>query len=114
MGGERETVVNASDLVKGDKTKVDDIRVHEKNGEVHFHADSVNLKAAVPCGIWVQAWLKLMDRGGTFNYVDTKRMTCVNVVVDINLWSFDAKIRVHEVNVGDTFKSLHEFTTARK
>jgi hypothetical protein len=109
MGGERETVLSPS-KANGKKATIGDIRVHEKDGEVHFHADSSGLKAAVPSGVWFQAWMKLMDQGGTFSFVDAERNTAVTADVIVADGKIDADISVSEIKVGDTFKALHEFT----
>ena len=120
MGGERETTVAAAISKKGE-TQVGDIRLHESDGEVHFHADSSGLKVAVPSGIWFQAWMRLMDQGGSFTFVDTSRNTSlvltIQVVADTGDTKakprIDAELLVGEIESGDAFKTLHEFTTRK-
>ena len=123
MGGECETVVPSSKS-KADKMTLGDIRVHEKDGEVHFHADSSGLKAAVPSGIWFQVWLRLMDQGGSFTFVDAERGTSVVVKVTVTdilpttqpgpNSQVDASVSVSKIGVGDIFKALHEFTIRKR
>ena len=113
MGGERETTVCQSKATSK-KATLGDIRVHESNSEVHFHADSSKLKVAVPTGIWFQAWMRLMDQGGTFSFIDSERGT--RVMVDIPTIDddvIDAKVSISKIEMGDTFKALHEFTTRK-
>jgi hypothetical protein len=112
MGGEREAVVSPSKSINKN-TNIGDIRVHEKDGEIHFHADSMKLKVAVPVGVWFQAWMRLMDQGGSFSFVDSERGTSVTIAVIIDQDSIDANVTVDKTKVGDTFKALHEFTTRK-
>ena len=119
MGGERETTVEAGVKTSAAKsTSIGDIRIHENAGEVHFHADSKKLKVAIPSGIWYQAWMRLADTGGRFTYVDAERKTQLAVhIVDDDTGQKpvrEAHLYVTEVDTGDTFKSLHKFTTGKK
>lgn len=76
MGGDRETTVAArvgTDLIVGD------LRVHEKKGEVHFHADKDGLKVAVPVNRWYAAWAELRLELGCRRFYDIKT-NCVLTV----------------------------------
>lgn len=114
MGGERETTVcSAKDV--GKKTTIGDIRVHEANGEVHFHADSSKLKVAVPSGIWYRDWTRLIDDGGSRTFIDIERGTRLMLDLDVGDHNaIDAHISIDEIDLGDTFKALHEFTSGKK
>jgi hypothetical protein len=109
MGGEREIETNMSNREAG--TNMGDIRIHEKNGEVHFH--SKKLKVAVPVGIWFQAWMRLMDLGGTFKFFDIERNTAIDIKVDNICGELDVVASINEVKIGETFKLLHKFTTRK-
>ena len=119
MGGERETTV-PSTFANDKGVTLGDIRIHEKAGEVHFHNDSKKLKVAIPSGVWYQAWMRLCDQAGTFTYVDAERNTSMAVQVradprtDANKILFEAQIKIEAVDLSDTFKSLHKFTTGKK
>lgn len=113
MGGERETTVCASKATNKDTTVLGDIRIHEAKGEIHFHADSSGLKVAVPCGVWFQAWTRLMNQGGIFNYIDSKRGTIIQVNAVVDDAKIDAEISVNKIEIGETFKALQEFTTGK-
>ncbi len=45
MGGERETVIPASSTKTDNKTgQIGSVRIHENNGEVHFHDTNINVR----------------------------------------------------------------------
>jgi len=114
MGGERETTVASS---KSDKTKatVDGIRIHESNGEVHFHSDSLKLKVAVPSGVWYRDWMRLVDLGGTCTFIDIERSTrlIVEVNTDFDSDEIDAHLTIGSIKMGNTFKALQAFTAGK-
>ena len=117
MGGERETTVAAAISKKG-SAKIGDIRIHESKGEIHFHVDSSNFKVAVPSGVWFQAWMRLMDQGGSFTFVDAKRNTSVIATVEVTTDGndksrVDAKLLIGEIETSDAFRTLHEFTIGK-
>ena len=120
MGGANETTVAASPTVTGKGANLGDIRIHESQGEVHFHSDSSKLKVAVPVAVWYKAWTELVNKGGEFCYVDTQRKTSLLVAVEITTdgstgkSTIDAEVQVGEITVGDTFKALASFTTGKK
>lgn len=39
-----------------------DIRMHVSGGEVHFHADDVGLKCAIPAADWFSVWNQISNR----------------------------------------------------
>jgi hypothetical protein len=116
MGGERETTVASSKSDKN-KTTIGDIRIHEANGEVHFHSDSSKLKVAVPSGAWYRDWTRLVDQGGSCTLIDNERNTRLTVEVALRGDDFseiDASLSIAKIVMSDTFKALHEFTTGKK
>jgi hypothetical protein len=114
MGGERETTV-ASKSQDKNKTTIGDIRIHESNGEVHFHSNSSKLKVAVPSGIWYRDWTRLVDLGGTCSFIDVERSTLlvVEVNTDFDTDEMDAHLSISKVKMSDTFKALHTFTMGK-
>jgi len=114
MGGERETTVASSKSDKN-KTIIGDIRIHEANGEVHFHSDASKLKVAIPSGTWHRDWTRLVDLGGTCSFVDVERSTLlvVEVNTDFDTGEMDAHLSIGSVKMGDTFKALQTFTTGK-
>jgi len=113
MGGERETTVSPSKAKN--KATIGDIRIHESNGEVHFHADATKLKVAVPSGIWYRDWSHLVDMGGTCTFIDIERSTrlVVEVNTDFDSDEIDARLSISSIKMGDTFKALQTFTTGK-
>ncbi|MFA5766866.1 MAG: hypothetical protein WC919_03005 [Candidatus Paceibacterota bacterium] len=115
MGGERETTVSPTKAKN--KTTIGDIRIHEANGEVHFHADTAKLKVAVPSGVWYRDWTRLTDQGGSCTFIDNERSTRLTVEVALRGDDFseiDASLSITKIAMSDTFKALHEFTTGKK
>jgi hypothetical protein len=114
MGGERETMVASSKSDKS-KTTIGDIRIHEANGEVHFHSDSSKLKVAVPSGTWYRDWARLVDMGGTCTFIDIERSTRLTVEVNTDLDSdeMDAHLAIGNIKMSDTFKALQAFTVGK-
>jgi hypothetical protein len=116
MGGERETKVSpCASKAKTDNVTVCDIRVHEVNGEVHFHADSLKLKVAVPSAVWYRDWTRIVDLGGTCTFIDIERSTrlIVEVNTDFDSDEIDAHLSVSKISMGDTFSALQKFTMGK-
>jgi hypothetical protein len=114
MGGEREIKVSSSKSDKN-KTTIGDVRIHESNGEVHFHSDASNLKVAVPSGVWYRDWARLVDIGGTCTFVDIDRSTRLTIEVNTNFDSneMDAHLSICSIKMGDAFKALQTFTMGK-
>lgn len=132
MGGEREDVIEtrpkgrkspeATEL----KTAGQSIRIHESNGEVHFHVDKEKLKCAVPVGEWWKAWNVIaasMRKGmELFYFVDEVNGTAL-IVTDVittdakvkgGPYTRDTTIEVRKLENGnDVFKKLKKFTEAK-
>jgi hypothetical protein len=115
MGGERETTVASSKSQDKNKTTIGDIRIHEANGEVHFHSDSSKLKVAVPSGTWYRDWARLVDLGGTCSFIDVERSTLlvVEINTDFDTDETDAHLSISSIKMGDTFKALQTFTMGK-
>lgn len=83
MGGERQFEAPAETKTDTGENVIGNLRIHESNGEVHFHDDNNGLKAAVPTAIMFEAWENLSsDQKKKFNYKDRTNRTeiCVRVV----------------------------------
>lgn len=93
------------------------VRVHENQGQVHFHVDSENLKAAVPVATWYEAWQRLSTKPKeSFVFSDETNGTILNVesVLDVGAIgqpdTLDMRIKVKKINIGDTFAQLSKFS----
>ena len=93
------------------------VRIHENAGEVHFHVDSENLKAAVPVAVWYEAWQRLSTQPNeSFVFSDQNNgtiLTVQSVQVGGGLNqpdTLDMRIIVKRVNIGDTFAQLSKFS----
>lgn len=77
MGGDREFNTPAKSTSDVDRGRVvGNLRIHENNGEVHFHDDHNQLKVAVPVDKMYAAWDRLSDgRKKKFKYQDTNSGT---------------------------------------
>lgn len=98
-------------------TQEQHVRIHENKGEVHFHVDAEQLKAAVPVAAWYEAWDELSCMPGkTFRYSDEANGTVLTVESALiggginQPDTLDAKIRVEKITIGNTFKELSKFT----
>jgi hypothetical protein len=127
MGGEKETIVEQKG--KSGEAKLSSFRIHENNGEVHFHDDVNNLKCAVPMGAWWKAWDRIRAEPGFWNYVDTSNNTAITVetLVDeeplptavsfrppeqpfpIN-GRLDVVISIDKITVSDDYSKLNTFS----
>lgn len=75
MGGDREFTTQAKSTSDIGRV-VGNLRIHENNGEVHFHDDKKGLKVAVPVDTMYAAWDRLADgRDTKFKYRDTANGT---------------------------------------
>ncbi|MCK9459565.1 MAG: hypothetical protein M0R80_07995 [Proteobacteria bacterium] len=108
MGGERETKTTASVSRAKDMLEIGSVRIHEKGGMVHFHADAQDLKVACPVAKWFSAWDIISQVPGEWTYVDDN--TAVSVVTKIEGGILDAAISLYSIAVGDTFAKLNKFT----
>lgn len=57
MGGDREFTTPAKSIETSEH--IGNLRIHESNGEIHFHDDSNSLKVAIPSADMFAAWEKL-------------------------------------------------------
>lgn len=123
MGGARETKVGAAaekpGVTIGPKIAAppppikteQQVRIHENQGEVHFHVDNENLKVAVPSGEWYKAWEDIAKfPGREWSYVDKQRGTLLTVKSGIIDGTLDAIVQIAKVSTGDTFAELEKFT----
>ena len=79
MGGDREinTPTKASE-----GQSIGNLRIHENNGEIHFHDDAASLKVAVPSADMFDAWEKLATgRREKFKYIDATNGTELRIKI---------------------------------
>lgn len=83
MGGQRETTVPQKTKSKaGPSQTVGSVRIHEENGEVHFHDDANKLKVAMPVADWSIAWDKLSQGAKRkLKFYDVERKTLLRIRV---------------------------------
>ena len=120
MGGARETTVQTPakatktasiDLISGAQK----VRIHEKDGKVHFHADEEKLKAAVPVAEWYEAWKTLVrppqpDMLNSWTYTDVENGTLLSVSTSFRTGPLEAEVIVSKMDFGPTFTELDKFT----
>ena len=116
MGGKRETNVGSKKKDKkssgkpgitvGPKPRTtktieemeQNVRVHENAGEVHFHVDDENIKAAVPSAEWYKTWEHLsVFPGEEWCYVDQKEGTILKVQSAITDGTVDIILSVKKI-----------------
>jgi len=79
MGGERQFDTPAKDK---EGQIIGSLRIHENNGEIHFHDDKNGLKVAVASATMFDAWEKLSDgRLKKFRHKDTTNGTELRIEV---------------------------------
>ena len=114
MGGERETIIKTSKTGQ----LIGDVRIHEKNGEVHFHLDKLALKVAVPVPRWFAAWEKLRTEPGSWCFYDVKRNTLLEVhtsvrqsdPADITKLEITVDLEITKAGTTTEFADLDKFT----
>lgn len=118
MGGSREFVTPASEK-SGEEhcgKVIGNIRIHESNGEIHFHDDDNNLKTAVPVADMFSAWQRLADgKISKYDYKDRINFSKVRLKVDKSKRNTDLKISIKPLSVDDianptkTFQDFNQF-----
>lgn len=79
MGGEKEFSTPARTEETG---KIGNLRIHENNGEVHFHDDAKGLKVAIPVATMHNQWDKLIGgKKDKFKYADTTNGTELRISI---------------------------------
>jgi hypothetical protein len=116
MGGMNEKVIESRvetrmPAGKGSKPiTIRKTRIHENEGEVHFHDDESKLKVAVPSGKFWAAWstnVGLRD----LRFHDTKRGTAA--VLHFTQAPVEVTIDVQKSNIGQSFKLLNDFAMGK-
>jgi hypothetical protein len=109
MGGEREVVVEKKASSKS-STDLGGLRIHESQGEVHFHDDKSKLKAAVPVATWWRAWDKLRSEPGIWHYIDSKLNSQLTVETKIEKSVFEVVVSLNAASAGPNYDKLNDFT----
>lgn len=84
------------------------LRMHENNGEIHFHDDAGGVKAAVPVADMWAAWTKL-QHGGYWQFVDENNHSILAILVEFDERNqVEAFIDLQPFNAvyGPTFEAL--------
>jgi len=110
MGGEREMTLGKKDNKEGNIASLDGFRIHEINGEVHFHDDTNKLKAVVPVGVWYKAWDKLRGEPTTWVFIDTSNNTNISVGTRLINDEFDIIVSIKTIKVGKDYTKLNTFS----
>lgn len=107
MGGEKETVLSKKD---GGTAELNNIRLHENNGEVHFHDDRNKLKCAVPVSAWWKGWESIRTSCGTWQYIDIVNNTQVTAKTFMDLGGLDVSVHVDKMTVSGDYSKLNIFS----
>jgi hypothetical protein len=131
MGGDRETFLESAEKAKSAMGPADDaggvagtmgsvgsasgarIRIHESQGEVHFHDDTAKLKVAVPVSKWFKIWDRLSNEPQRVEIPDEKNKTALTVETKLDNGVLDAVLSIVPMTVGTNFSELTKFTTRR-
>jgi len=113
MGGKDEfksEPVKQDRVVSSAGVKAGPVRIHENNGEVHFHDDKAKLKVAVSNSTIYSKFLNLETSPTTEPVVllDPERNTQVRLewVNKKGVWDLD--IVVEEIDLGDNYRQLRK------
>ncbi len=96
--------------VSKSKTSTDEVRIHEKSGEVHFHDDKNNLKVATPVAEYDQKWTKCKKEMVQVSFIDGKRQTIATLTPKIENGEIDVEVEVENLSHSKTFDSLENLT----
>lgn len=109
MGGENETYVAKKDKNK-DSATLTNFRIHDSNGEIHFHDDKSKLKCAVPVAVWWKGWDKIRSNRETFKHDDTTNNTSLSVSTFVENGILDVSISVEKITISPDYKKLETFS----
>lgn len=104
MGGDREFTTPAK-TVTGQF--LGNIRIHENNGEVHFHDDRARCKVAVPVAQMFAAWERMSDgRMTKYKFIDQINGTMLRMRVSKKKKGpTDIDVEVKRLNPNDSVGS---------
>lgn len=92
MGGAREYQTPAKSQ---SGQVIGQLRIHENNGEVHFHDDTQGLKSAVPVATIFAAWEAMSaGRQKKFDFDDTKNGTRLNMRIKRGKSGLDLRMNI--------------------
>ncbi len=120
MGGKNETTVpKEKTRARAPATAtraIGHIRVHENQGEVHFHDDAAEIKVAIPAAAWYNAWNALSSGAQrTFSYLDPTHESLLTIDVSIKGRKknprVDLDISVKPAALSASFEALKKFST---
>lgn len=116
MGGMNEKTIDTprQTATPGKATSFGKIRVHENQGEVHFHDDEKGLKVAVPAATFWKAWQGNVNLN-SLTFFDSERNTICNIRFRIanSGQDVEAEVVLTKTAVNDTFKKLNDFALGK-
>lgn len=118
MGGKRETKIEQkSSSMTLSQNSANPIRIHESQGEVHFHDDAAKLKVAVQAGAFWNEWAKIKS-GGETKLIDTERLACLTiknsvVVLANGELSLASEMNMQKIQPNDAYKKLSDFIASK-
>lgn len=118
MGGMREEILSPPVKGKSSYGKLDvqlnAVRIHDHQGEVHFHADHTKIKCAVDTtefySIWRKEKHKLMQQPIYFIGHDGRGGHSVAI---ISLSGSELSVTVNKCSLGDSFVKLDKFASGQ-
>ena len=116
MGGAREDFIQPKAEPKKEATTTvapelgsnQKIRYHESNGEIHFHVDDANLKAAIPVAEWFNMWRNAVNFKSS-QYIDVNNQALLTLQPFKTGTNVDLIVNVEKINIGVTFDALNKF-----
>ena len=125
MGGEREKVLDMSKSSGSVGIEVgtskNPIRMHENQGEVHFHDDKASRKVAVPCEQFWKDWQsfqhRMIDPNAKLTFFDEGRGTAVTITPDLSTKRGTIRahvtVKVDNVETSDALKDMIDFARGK-
>ena len=112
MGGTKEATVPKSKSSKSSgQTTSGSVRIHENNGEVHFHDDVNKLKVAAPVAEYDQKWAECKHGMKPVSFIDGKNQTIATLTPKVDAGEIDVEIAVDKLSHSNTFNSLDNLGT---
>lgn len=117
MGGEREKTISAPTKGQVINLMSGAIRIHENQGEVHFHDDRAKLKVAVPVAQFWNAWEQSRGSLTTIRLFDPKNSTCAIIKTDMaevkKEWRLWTSVQVIKITIDPSYAQINDFAEGR-
>ena len=96
--------------------QVNSVRIHENRGEVHLHDDTSKKKCSVDTTDFWSAWngfKKDLRDGKSTTLIGKDGKTSAKLTACIDDDKLDVQVLVSDIELGQNFKSIDNFVTAK-